>query len=877
VDEIRAEYEAEKEEEAGIPNMVVSSSGIDLDGETNHTDNVELITATEEEKAAKPQEFAGAQYDIAVKLPPIEKESAARRKIFDVASGDTFEGSERTYLLSTVKKPQMQKKSPPEPYGSNNDLDASSTGSVGSTLVRSMSGFGSGFMSRFRNNHVNKCKEAMKAVDTQSMEFSALLYQELDKVNDFFDGKCAYLERELGVLLESAKFLDDSIVSEKKHRRTASDNLKSRIQKRLSVVMLHGKVGGTPSSPTKKRNNQPTTYNKEDNLSFVLQHDDEDEELEDVVAAASAAGHNEADMIKVLHESESIKRALRDLDRTAKLLSNFAIINYTGFVKIIKKFNKTFPDSKGQFDDITGDRICQEGKVPLELAEKMEGLYAKWFCEGNLTQAQAQMLPKKGDGLNMDWSQLRLGYRLGMCSILALWVCWDCVWGLVRDGHSTIGGRTAFPVFRACAGLLLVHWFWGLSVFIWTRYRVNYIFLFDFNPRIVDTPITIYNDCVDETLVFMILMLLYYKAGANDIPQILPDGFYPLFLVLFTVKELIFPWRKRAPLWTAIWHVITSPIYLPTFFLTYVADVFTSMVKVFQDILWTLCFVISGDFLIPDNSDEQPRHWQHTFWYKNVVIPLICLFPLWIRFSQCLRKYYDTRQRFPHLANAFKYALSQTVTLFGAFHPLYLLTQNKNVVTVSAVSLADDDELYAPHYSRGMNLFQMFWVGAFVTSSLYSWCWDVYMDWGLGRPKYMFLGPRLMYPKRLHYYGVIFIDLFLRFMWVLTLIPPQSGASFEVPNYLSAFTMSVELLRRTLWGFFRLENEHRHNTAGYRRVDFVPLHFSTGHDHKYKQKERAGWNVLAEVAAVTTAVLSVSAASVIVAHKASQIESRGEL
>eukprot|EP00957_Ditylum_brightwellii_P062124 4714619-Ditylum_brightwellii.AAC.1 len=31
VDEIRAEYEAEKEEEAGIPNMVVSSSGIDLD------------------------------------------------------------------------------------------------------------------------------------------------------------------------------------------------------------------------------------------------------------------------------------------------------------------------------------------------------------------------------------------------------------------------------------------------------------------------------------------------------------------------------------------------------------------------------------------------------------------------------------------------------------------------------------------------------------------------------------------------------------------------------------------------------------------------------------------------------------------------------
>jgi hypothetical protein len=56
----------------------------------------------------------------------------------------------------------------------------------------------------------------------------------------------------------------------------------------------------------------------------------------------------------------------------------------------------------------------------------------------------------------------RLGYRLGMCSILALWVCWDCVWGLVKDGNSTIGGRTAFPVFRGCGGLLLLHWCWGI-------------------------------------------------------------------------------------------------------------------------------------------------------------------------------------------------------------------------------------------------------------------------------------------------------------------------------------------------------------------------------------------------------------------------------
>ena len=108
-------------------------------------------------------------------------------------------------------------------------------------------------------------------------------------------------------------------------------------------------------------------------------------------------------------------------------------------------------------------------------------------------------------------------------------------------------------------------------------------------------------------------------------------------------------------------------------------------------------------------------------------------------------------------------------------------------------------------------------------------------------------------------------------MWVMTLIPPQSLAKFEIPYYLTAVTMSLELFRRTLWGFFRLENEHRNNTQGFRRVSFVPLHFSTGHSHKYdKQKQHSGRKVIGEVAAVTIVVVSICTASVIAAQKASR-------
>jgi len=153
-------------------------------------------------------------------------------------------------------------------------------------------------------------------------------------------------------------------------------------------------------------------------------------------------------------------------------------------------------------------------------------------------------------------------------------------------------------------------------------------------------------------------------------------------------------------------------------------------------------------------------------------------------------------------------------------------------------------------------------------------------DWGLGQREYNFLGPRLMYPKRAMYYSIIGIDLVLRFAWVLTLLPPESGASFALPAYLTLVSMMLEIFRRTIWGFLRLENEHRSNTAGFRRVDFVPLHFSTGHTHGYKQEEpHRGASVLVEVAVVTILVLGAAVVSVVAAQHATERERtmKGEL
>jgi len=474
--------------------------------------------------------------------------------------------------------------------------------------------------------------------------------QEVKKVRAFYQEKTDEISQRMEVLVES---VDASGLQVKKSKQP-----KNRVEwltEKFEAMMQGDAI----------ENFRGSGHNRSGSASeFAESLEDDDEDPHHL------PGDNlkKEQKVENVRKSDSIRRAITDIYRTSKLLHNFAIMNYTGFVKIAKKFDKTFPEHKGAFKG----SICDDGKQAEVLTAKMERMYSKWFCDGDIREAQAQMLPKKGDGLLMDWTQLRLGYRLGMCSILALWIAWDCVWGQISHSQVSIGGRSAFPVFRGVFGLVVWHWCWGLSVYVWNRYRINYIYLFEFDPRYVDTPVDIFNDAVDETLVFLICMLMYYKADTGNMPLWIPPRAYPSLLILYTLKCLFFPWKMRRPLWIAIGQVVSAPFVSPTFFLTYVGDVFTSMVKVFQDILWTFCFFATGDFLTPEIKNEHihVHAWTRNFWYKNIAIPLVCIFPLWLRFTQCLCRYLETGKRLPNLGNAFKYAMSLSVSLFGAFHPL---------------------------------------------------------------------------------------------------------------------------------------------------------------------------------------------------------------
>lgn len=57
---------------------------------------------------------------------------------------------------------------------------------------------------------------------------------------------------------------------------------------------------------------------------------------------------------------------------------------------------------------------------------------------------------------------------------------------------------------------------------------------------------------------------------------------------------------------------------------------------------------------------------------QNFIIrPIVNCIPAWIRFAQCLRRFYDTKEAFPHLVNAGKYATTFFVVIFATLRAIY--------------------------------------------------------------------------------------------------------------------------------------------------------------------------------------------------------------
>uniref|UniRef100_A0A2K5EQK7 Solute carrier family 53 member 1 n=1 Tax=Aotus nancymaae TaxID=37293 RepID=A0A2K5EQK7_AOTNA len=151
------------------------------------------------------------------------------------------------------------------------------------------------------------------------------------------------------------------------------------------------------------------------------------------------------------------------------------------------------------------------------------------------------------------------------------------------------------------------------------------------------------------------------------------------------------------------------------------------------------------------------------------------------------------------------------------------------VFTAPSISLElkwDESKGLLPNNSeeRGHSdtmVFFYLWIIFYIISSCYTLIWDLKMDWGLfdkNAGENTFLREEIVYPQKAYYYCAIIEDVILRFAWTIqisitsTTLLPHSG------DIIATVFAPLEVFRRFVWNFFRLENEHLNNCGEFRAV-----------------------------------------------------------
>merc|ERR1712146_685899 len=97
----------------------------------------------------------------------------------------------------------------------------------------------------------------------------------------------------------------------------------------------------------------------------------------------------------------------------------------------------------------------------------------------------------------------------------------------------------------------------------------------------------------------------------------------------------------------------------------------------------------------------------------------------------------------------------------------------------------------------------LFWASVLL-NSLYSFYWDIRMDWGLFTSTRTIIRENRRYDK-VWYYVAVALDFVLRISWSLKL-SASYGLLFD-GEYSSLLSQVLELFRRTMWTCIRVEYE----------------------------------------------------------------------
>ncbi|KAL5090946.1 hypothetical protein Trisim1_012446 [Trichoderma cf. simile WF8] len=481
-----------------------------------------------------------------------------------------------------------------------------------------------------------------------------------------------------------------------------------------------------------------------------------------------------------------LKLAMQEFYRSLELLKSYAMLNRTAFRKLNKKYDKTVnarPPMR-----YMNEKVKKAWFVNSDVLEghikSVEDLYARYFERGNQKLAVGKLRKLHRKPKDESGSSFLNGILIGTGAVFSIQ---GLVYGteLLNDNDPTLSLQTSYllQLYGGYFLMLMLFSLFCINCSIWLRNRVNYPFIFEFDQRSQLDWRQLSEFPSAMLLLFGVIMWANFSRYGDDTMYL----YYPVLLVGLTVVVILFPapvLAHKSRRWLAYshWRLLLSGFYPVEFRDFFLGDMYCSLTYSMANIELFFCLYA--------NHWDNPGQCNST---SSRLLGFLTTLPAIWRFLQCIRRYKDTRNIFPHLVNCGKY----TATILS-----YLCLS-----------------LYRIHQSHS-NL------ALFVTFStingVYTSIWDLFMDFSLLQPqsRHTALRDILALKHRWIYYVIMTVDPILRFSWIFYAIFAHDSQHSTVISFMVSF---MEVFRRGIWSLLRVENEHCANVAQYKASRDVPL------------------------------------------------------
>ncbi|KAM7461984.1 hypothetical protein LguiA_030105 [Lonicera macranthoides] len=494
---------------------------------------------------------------------------------------------------------------------------------------------------------------------------------------------------------------------------------------------------------------------------------------------------------------EQMRQAFIEFYHKLRLLKSYCFLNQLALSKIMKKYDKitSRKASKAYLQMVDKSYLGRSDEV-TRLIERVEATFIKHFSNGNRRKGMKLLRP------TAKREKHRITFTVGFLTGCSLALIVAVI--LVIHGRNLLQseGRdqymeNIFPLYSLFGFIVLHMLMFTANIYFWRRFRINYAFIFGFKQgtKLGYREVLLLSSGLSVLTLAAILSNLEMDMDPRTrsfpaLTELVPLGLViVVLLIMFCPFNIVYR-TNRFFLIQCVWHCLCAPLYKVTLSDFFLADQFTSQVQAFRSLEFYVCYYSWGDFKRRSNS----CHGSDVYRIFYIIVAII---PYWSRCLQCVRRLFEERDKM-HALNGLKY-MSTIVAIV-------MRTGNDHVGGMSWKIMAAASS------------------GVATIAASY---WDIVMDWGLLRKnsRNPWLRDKLIISNKFVYFVAIVLNVLLRLAWMQSVLGFRE-TPFLHRRALIAIVACLEIIRRGIWNFFRLENEHLNNVGKFRAFKSVPLPFS---------------------------------------------------